>query len=1161
MNEGSFISLYSPENIPLPLLKKIFVGRGKLLEKIVTDIGESAKQKKTRSLLILGPRGYGKSTLITLVYYELQEKYCDFIIPVKLNEEEYSISSVTDFLLRVITELDRADCNKFLEQIEYNEDFDGEKVQHNAAVLLQNISKKENKILLVLAENLHQIIRQMGDEGKELRAFIHESEQISFLFSSPILPVEISEYNKPLFQQFDTYSLEELTQEQSKDLLLRLADTDGNEVIQRKIQKNLNKFDGIYSMTGGSPRLILFIYRLICTDNFGDIESVFLKLLDDHTPYYQEIFDRIQGDKRKIMDSLLLSDEPLTPTEISQKARIPLANVNTNLRRLEMERFILSYRLGKRTSYEVRERLFRFWRVNRQTFGRYRIKLFIEFLSLWFDPEELKQQCLHDITRFRSGDMSVLENVTYRYPALPLEKREDLRDDVVQLLDYVKNDEIKALITRYIPSKSQKSKPETVSPQDDLKSLSVDDLTKFIDLNPSNTSAYFNRGLSKSKLKDYDGALLDYSKVIDLDPSNTSAYFNRGLSKSYLKQYDAAIEDYSKAIDLDPSDGSAYTNRGTAKYYLKQYDAAIEDYSKVIDLDPSDASAYYNRGTAKYYLKQYDAAIEDYSKAIELDPSYARAYNNRGLSKSYLKQYDAAIEDYSKAIDLDPSDASAYNNRGTAKSDLKQYDAAIEDYSKAIDLDPSSVHAYNNRGLSKSELKQYDDAIIDYSKVIDMDPLYVRAYLNRGNAKLELKQYDAAIEDYSKAIDLDPSSVHAYFNRGNAKSELKLYDDAIIDYSKGLELDPLDTSAYYNRGNTKSILKLYNDAIIDYSKAIELDPTDTSAYVNRGNVKSILKLYNDAIIDYSKAIELDLSLSGIYFNRGYAKSELKQYDAAIEDYSKAIELDPSYAYAYFTRGLLKLKLKQYDDAIIDYSKTIELDPSYVSAYFTRGIVKSELKLYDDAIYDYSKTIELDPTYVYAYYYRAESEMYCSRFNEALSDIDQAISIADNPSFEFLKARILYKLKEKQDAIKLIQQIPSSPSELIDDPLDTIFFIALEELKTGNNKNFEFLLNKAYLISNNNSKALKRKMIQLLKDLIDTHNPDLIEESLQLIITATSNKYEIFIRPMLKALRIIQNEDTDLYYRELQSEERQIVANIVKNITKSSILVPKEFKNS
>jgi lipoprotein NlpI len=77
-----------------------------------------------------------------------------------------------------------------------------------------------------------------------------------------------------------------------------------------------------------------------------------------------------------------------------------------------------------------------------------------------------------------------------------------------------------------------------------------------IELDPTNTKAYINRGVSKHKLNDYQGAIADFSKVIELDPTNTKAYINRGVSKYKLGDKYGACLDFSKSGEL--GNGGAY---------------------------------------------------------------------------------------------------------------------------------------------------------------------------------------------------------------------------------------------------------------------------------------------------------------------------------------------------------------------------------------------------------------------------------------------------------------------------------------------------------------------------------------------------------------------------------------------------------------------------
>ena len=44
--------------------------------------------------------------------------------------------------------------------------------------------------------------------------------------------------------------------------------------------------------------------------------------------------------------------------------------------------------------------------------------------------------------------------------------------------------------------------------------------------------AYINRGIAKTELKDYEGAIQEYTKAIELNPQDAEAYFGRGNAKA-----------------------------------------------------------------------------------------------------------------------------------------------------------------------------------------------------------------------------------------------------------------------------------------------------------------------------------------------------------------------------------------------------------------------------------------------------------------------------------------------------------------------------------------------------------------------------------------------------------------------------------------------------
>ena len=103
---------------------------------------------------------------------------------------------------------------------------------------------------------------------------------------------------------------------------------------------------------------------------------------------------------------------------------------------------------------------------------------------------------------------------------------------------------------------------------------------------------YYNNGLSKSKSKDYQGAIVDYSKAIAKNPKYFEAYNSRGNAKNSLHDANGAILDLNKSIALNPNYGIAYYNRGVAKFNLNQKKSACLDWIKAQELGELDANEF-----------------------------------------------------------------------------------------------------------------------------------------------------------------------------------------------------------------------------------------------------------------------------------------------------------------------------------------------------------------------------------------------------------------------------------------------------------------------------------------------------------------------------------------------------------------------------------------
>lgn len=81
--------------------------------------------------------------------------------------------------------------------------------------------------------------------------------------------------------------------------------------------------------------------------------------------------------------------------------------------------------------------------------------------------------------------------------------------------------------------------------------LGINELNKAIELNPTSSIYYYNRGTAKKMMLNYKEAIPDLTKSIELNFNKAeNAYFNRALSRFHTKDIAGAKLDNQKAKAL-----------------------------------------------------------------------------------------------------------------------------------------------------------------------------------------------------------------------------------------------------------------------------------------------------------------------------------------------------------------------------------------------------------------------------------------------------------------------------------------------------------------------------------------------------------------------------------------------------------------------------------
>lgn len=102
----------------------------------------------------------------------------------------------------------------------------------------------------------------------------------------------------------------------------------------------------------------------------------------------------------------------------------------------------------------------------------------------------------------------------------------------------------------------------------------------------------------KALLEDDKGAIEDHNNVIELNPSGSKAFYNRGTSLVKLGEYKNAKLDFDKALELDPTYYKALINRGICFVRLNKTQDAKSDFTLAVTLSPMDGEGYYYRASA-----------------------------------------------------------------------------------------------------------------------------------------------------------------------------------------------------------------------------------------------------------------------------------------------------------------------------------------------------------------------------------------------------------------------------------------------------------------------------------------------------------------------------------------------------------------------------------
>ena len=392
-------SRYSPGNMDRESLEALFVGRHEVMDDVLSRITTSIRSPEKHFVLLVGPRGSGKTHFLALAYHRLLDRFDaagarDRVAVALLNEEEWGVASYLDLLVRILRALagQAPDLDAEIERIYERFSKDPADAEAFAVGLLRQHTR--GKTLLLLCENLVDLFHGLDKEGQmRWRATIQEDGNWTIVASTPALFAAVSLQDNPFYGFFTIRKMDKIDFETGLDLLARKAIHEGKTELAEFLRTPLGRARAraIHHLAAGNHRAYVVLFDFLDKESLEDLVGPFMHLVDDLTPYYQDRMRQLPPAQRKLVEFLCLKGRPTTIKDIATPCLMSHQTAAKQIGELVTIGFVNRTRSGRNTFCELSEPLMRICIAVKDNKTQH-FRLFVEFLRHWFTMRELERR-------------------------------------------------------------------------------------------------------------------------------------------------------------------------------------------------------------------------------------------------------------------------------------------------------------------------------------------------------------------------------------------------------------------------------------------------------------------------------------------------------------------------------------------------------------------------------------------------------------------------------------------------------------------------------------------------------------------------------------------------------------------------------------------------
>jgi len=836
---------YNPGFLDDDELVEHFVARKAELAILLDIIRENEKSSSNRHVLLVGPRGAGKTTLTRRIAAELRldsglEKSWH---PISFGEESYAITSVGEFWLECVFHLFQSLDSKELEaQYQRLRQISDEKLLSEAALgVLVDQAQQQDKRFILFVENVNMLLgdQMSSDDAWSFRHALQNRPEVMLMATSTSSFDQIENDDQALFEQFKIHHVEALTKSDCKLLWSSISGEDLDDHMVRPIQ----------ILTGGNPRLIRILAEFALDTIFHQLVDKLSFVIDQYTDYFKSQLDILPVTERKVFVTLLELWDPATTGTVAKAARISSNKTGALLGRLVNRGAVVK----DQNHWQTTDRLFNiYYLMRRRGAPTSRVQALVRFMTVYYQPDQLVTRVQQLASEACDLEPSLRKDHYYAVSELLGQLPEDKHRSI---LDSFPEEFLSAPASEYLlPNVSADAAKEFLQPADHDNS------------SQSNTNALFGtqegyqelaKLIENKQISEARDKLLEF---MDDGDQSVFSYHLMSVLTGIEGDEQEAMRWSVKSLDERPDFVPALSLYCKQLFIADKTKDAFEIAKRLVDASPEVAEHW-----------QLFAEIAD---ELKLDISLRRD----------------ALE---KVLALEANNAEALNLLARVFEEEQNFKEAKVLYEKSISTDQSDISHFGEYGdFLANKLEAMDEAQSVFEQLIERFPDDPRSWSRLAHHYLDQRIEWKKIPDLlTKSLEIDPEHMMGLVGFAHFYEYENDIENAKQTWTRLSELFGDEAVIWSDIARLNLMIEDYPESETAALKAVELAPNNSSHWNQLGAILMVgSNRTKEAESAFRKAVEISpgkcsakFNLGQFYDSQGDTEQAAEQYQSALKD--------------------------------------------------------------------------------------------------------------------------------------------------------------------------------------------------------------------------------------------------------------------------------------